>query len=62
MVVLPRWRKKKKRLIKFETWLIMPKGRGNVIAEDGERRHVFGDRVLETWQPQSKIRAVEQSL
>lgn len=54
--------KKKKRLIKFETWLIMPKGRGNVIAEDGERRHVFGDRVLETWQPQSKIRAVEQSL
>lgn len=43
MVVLPRWRGKKKRLIKFETWLIMPKVGGNVIAEDGERRHVFGD-------------------
>lgn len=42
MVVLPRWREKK-RLIKFKTWQIMPKGRGNVISEEGERMRVFGD-------------------
>lgn len=34
MVILPR--RKEKRLIKFETWQIMPKGRGKLISKEGE--------------------------
>lgn len=49
-------------MIKFKTWQIMPKDRGNVISEEREKRVCFGDRSVGEMDAEGQMTSAKQLL